>query len=113
MGASFLNCADGGPADILAVSPACCARADLCAEEGIAPADLSQVLLAPDIFPFSFHVKLAIAHSIEAIEGIRKELFSPDTSPPDGRSVGSRLADPSRPSYGLSAPAIVAVEYIQ
>jgi hypothetical protein len=53
-----------------------------CAERGIAPAELMQARLAPDMFPFSFQVKLTIGHSIGALEGIRKGMFSPDTSPP-------------------------------
>lgn len=53
-----------------------------CAEKNIVPADLTQARLAPDMFPFSFQVKLTIAHSSGAIEGVRKGIFSPDTSPP-------------------------------
>lgn len=53
-----------------------------CAEKGIEPSDLIGARLAPDMFPFSFQVKATIAHSIGAIEGIRKGVFSPDTSPP-------------------------------
>ena len=53
-----------------------------CNEKKILPADLTQARLAPDMFPFSFQVKLTIGHSIGAIEGIRKGVFSPDASPP-------------------------------
>jgi uncharacterized protein len=53
-----------------------------CSEKGIAPAELIQARLAPDMFPFSFQVKLTIGHSLGAIEGIREGIFSPDTSPP-------------------------------
>lgn len=52
-----------------------------CTDRGIAAAELIQARLAPDMFPFSFQVKLTIGHSIGAIEGIRKGTFSPDTSP--------------------------------
>lgn len=52
-----------------------------CAERNIAPAELMQARLAPDMFPFCFQVKLTIGHSIGAIEGIRQGTFSPDTSP--------------------------------
>lgn len=53
-----------------------------CAEKGIAPGDLIQARLAPDMFPFAFQVKVTVGHSIGAIEGLRKGMFSPDTSPP-------------------------------
>lgn len=53
-----------------------------CDHKGIAPAELIQARLASDMFPFSAQVKLTIGHSIGAIEGIRKGMFSPDTSPP-------------------------------
>lgn len=66
----------GGVAGLLRTAQA------FCAEKGIAPADLIQARLAPDMFPFSFQVKVTIGHSIGAIEGIRKGRFSPDTSPP-------------------------------
>ena len=68
-----------------------------CNEKKILPADLTQARLAPDMFPFSFQVKLTIGHSIGAIEGIRKGVFSPDPSPaPDsfdelGREVDAAL----------------------
>lgn len=53
-----------------------------CAEKGVAPADLIQARLAPDMFPFSFQVKVTVGHSIGAIEGLRRGMFSPDFSPP-------------------------------
>jgi hypothetical protein len=53
-----------------------------CTEKGLGPEDLIQARLAPDMLPFSFQVKQTIGHSWGAIEGIRKGMFSPDTSPP-------------------------------
>ena len=53
-----------------------------CAEKSIPPADLIQARLASDMFPFAFQVKMTVGHSIGAIEGVRKGVFSPDTSPP-------------------------------
>ncbi len=53
-----------------------------CAEKGLGPEDLIQARLAPDMLPFSFQVKQTISHSWGAIEGIRRGMFSPDTSPP-------------------------------
>ncbi|HJS89500.1 MAG TPA: DUF1993 domain-containing protein [Steroidobacteraceae bacterium] len=53
-----------------------------CAEKNVAPADLLQARLAPDMFPFTQQVMMTVGHSIGAIEGIRKGVFTPDTSPP-------------------------------
>ena len=68
-----------------------------CVEKALAPAELIQARLAPDMFPFSFQVKQTIRHSIGAIEGIRKGMFSPDALPPSnsfaelGQEVGAAL----------------------
>lgn len=53
-----------------------------CAQKNVAPADLLQARLASDMFPFTQQVMLTVGHSIGAIEGIRKGVFTPDTSPP-------------------------------
>lgn len=59
-----------------------------CAEQHIAPADLIQARLAPDMFPFAFQVKQTVGHSIEAIQGVRRGTFTPDTSPPPDSFTG-------------------------
>src|ERR1700736_6837464 len=53
-----------------------------CAEKGIAPADIIKARLAPDMLPFAYQVKSTAVHSLGAIEGIRKGVFSPDMTPP-------------------------------
>jgi uncharacterized protein len=53
-----------------------------CAEKKIEPRELIEARLAPDMFPFSLQVMMTIGHSIGALEGIRKGVFSPDASPP-------------------------------
>lgn len=53
-----------------------------CAEKGLAPQDLIQARLAPDMFPFAYQVKSTAVHSLGAIEGVRKGVFSPDLTPP-------------------------------
>ncbi len=53
-----------------------------CEERGIAPPDLIQARLAPDMLPFAYQVKSTAAHSLGAIEGVRKGVFSPDPTPP-------------------------------
>jgi hypothetical protein len=53
-----------------------------CKERGIAPPDLIQARLAEDMLPFAYQVKSTAVHSLGAIEGVRKGVFSPDMTPP-------------------------------
>ena len=54
-----------------------------CGEHGIAPEELIQARLADDMLPFAYQVKSTAVHSIGALEGVRKGLFTPDfTTPP-------------------------------
>ncbi|HET9108183.1 MAG TPA: DUF1993 domain-containing protein [Steroidobacteraceae bacterium] len=53
-----------------------------CAEKGIEAPELIQARLAPDMLPFAYQVKSTAVHSLGAIEGVRKGVFSPDTTPP-------------------------------
>ncbi len=53
-----------------------------CTEKGIAPQELVQARLAADMLPFAYQVKSTAVHSLGAIEGVRKGVFSPDMSPP-------------------------------
>jgi hypothetical protein len=66
-----------------------------CKEQGIAPAELIQARLAPDMFPFAYQIKSAAVHSAGAIEGVRKGVFSPDMSPPPESfaMLSARIAD--------------------
>ena len=52
-----------------------------CAEKRLAPSELIQARLAPDMWPLADQLKNTVAHSIGAIEGVRKGVFSPDRSP--------------------------------
>jgi uncharacterized protein len=55
-----------------------------CAEKGAAPRDIIEARLAEDMLPFSYQVKSTAVHSLGAIEGVRRGVFSPDTTtPPD------------------------------
>ena len=55
-----------------------------CAEKGVAPRDIIEARLAEDMLPFSYQVKSTAVHSLGAIEGVRRGVFSPDTTtPPD------------------------------
>jgi uncharacterized protein len=66
-----------------------------CAEKGIAPSDLIQARLAPDMLPFVYQVKSAAVHSLGAIEGVRRGVFSPDMTPPPETlaALKARVAD--------------------
>ena len=52
-----------------------------CAEKAIAPGDIVQARLTDDMLPFAYQVKSTAVHSLGAIEGVRKGVFSPDTTP--------------------------------
>lgn len=55
-----------------------------CSERGLAPEELIQARLAPDMLPFAYQVKSTAVHSLGSIEGVRRGVFSPDmTAPPD------------------------------
>lgn len=53
-----------------------------CTEKSVAPAEIIQARLAPDMLPFAYQVKSTSVHSLGAIEGLRKGVFSPDLTPP-------------------------------
>jgi hypothetical protein len=53
-----------------------------CADKGIEAQELIQARLAPDMLPFAYQVKSTAVHSLGAIEGVRKGVFSPDMTPP-------------------------------
>lgn len=51
-------------------------------EKGIEASDLIQARLVPDMLPFAYQVKSTAVHSLGAIEGVRRGVFSPDRTPP-------------------------------
>jgi uncharacterized protein len=52
-----------------------------CAERKLAAEEIIQARLAPDMLPFAYQVKATAVHSLGAIEGLRKGVFSPDMTP--------------------------------
>ncbi|MGH8217422.1 MAG: DUF1993 domain-containing protein [Steroidobacteraceae bacterium] len=52
-----------------------------CKDKGLAPNELIQARLAPDMLPFAYQVKSTAVHSVGAIEGVRRGVFSPDMTP--------------------------------
>jgi uncharacterized protein len=53
-----------------------------CAEQKLADEEIIQARLAPNMLPFAYQVKSTAVHSLGAIEGLRKGVFSPDMTPP-------------------------------
>jgi uncharacterized protein len=70
---------------ILGAVAALLVKADsFCTEKGVAPRDIIHARLADDMQPFAYQIKSTAVHSLGAIEGVRKGVFSPDmTVPPD------------------------------
>jgi hypothetical protein len=66
-----------------------------CSEKGIAPPDLIQARLAPDMLPFAYQVKSTAVHSLGAIEALRNGEFAPDlTTPPESFvALRARIAE--------------------
>ena len=66
-----------------------------CAEKGIAPEELLQTRLAPDMLPFAYQIRATSVHSQGAIDAVRKGVFVPDRSPPPGDfpALHARVAD--------------------
>ena len=62
-----------------------------CAEKGIAPDEIVLARLAADMQPFSYQVKSTAVHSLGAIEGVRKGVFSPDMTQPPGDFAGLKV----------------------
>lgn len=70
-----------------------------CADKGLAPEALIQARLADDMFPFAYQVKSTVVHSLGAIEGVRRGVFSPDTTTPPADFAGLK----ARVAQGLAA----------
>jgi hypothetical protein len=66
-----------------------------CLEKDIAHDDIIQARLAPDMLPFAYQVKSTAVHSLGAIEGVRRGVFSPDMTPPPETfaALKMRIAD--------------------
>ncbi len=77
-----------------------------CAEKGIAPEDIIRARLAEDMLPFAYQVKSTAVHSLGAIEGVRRGVFSPDMTPPPESfaALQARIAD-TRAALEVIEPA--------
>jgi uncharacterized protein len=65
-----------------------------CSEQGLAPEQIIEARLADDMHPFAYQVKSAAVHSLGAIEGVRRGVFTPDmTEPPNSfAALKARIA---------------------
>jgi len=79
-----------------------------CAEKRIAPQDIIQARLAGDMQPFAYQVKSTVVHSLGAIEGVRKGVFSPDmtTPPQDFAALKARIHEASAALEALTAAEV-------
>jgi hypothetical protein len=66
-----------------------------CSEKGMAPERIIEARLAEDMHPFAYQVKSTAVHSLGAIEGVRRGVFSPDTTkPPESfAALKARIAE--------------------
>src|SRR5690606_35922327 len=66
-----------------------------CASNGLAADAITKACLAADMRPFAYQITSVCHHSLGAIEGVRKGVFSPDTAPPpeDFDSLRTKLAN--------------------
>ena len=66
-----------------------------CAEKGLDAATLIDAKLAEDMLPLGYQVKSVTVHSINAIEGVRAGVFSPDRSawPTDFAGLSAQLTE--------------------
>jgi hypothetical protein len=79
-----------------------------CAEKRIAPGQIIEARLADDMHPFAYQVKSAAVHSLGAIEGVRRGVFSPDqTEPPNSfAALKARIAEARMGLQGVAASEV-------
>jgi len=64
-------------------------------EKNVDPSEIVETRLFPDMFPFRFQVQSVAHHSLGAIEGVQKGVFSPpaDLQPLDYQGLQKLVAD--------------------
>jgi hypothetical protein len=79
-----------------------------CREKSLSPEDIIQARLAADMLPFDYQVKSTVVHSLGAIEGVRRGVFSPDfTTPPNTfPALKARIGDTLRSLEAVDAAEI-------
>lgn len=83
-----------------------------CQANNINPQDIVETKLIADMLPFRFQVVSVAHHSIGAIEGLKKGLFTPpgDNQPPDYAGLQNLIADAEAKLKDLKASDINALE---
>ena len=61
-----------------------------CREHGIAPSELIEARLAPDMWDFATQIRTVAAHSGGAVNGVREGVFAPAFDPPPADFAGLR-----------------------
>lgn len=79
-----------------------------CKEKGVTPSELIQARLAEDMLPFAYQVKSTVVHSLGAIEGVRRGVFSPDMTPPPESfaALSGRITETLRALDAVSAAEV-------
>jgi hypothetical protein len=73
---------------------------------GMSHADLIEARLIDDMLPLSYQIKSTAVHSLGAIEGVRRGIFSPDyTTPPDSFAALRARIDETLAGLGAIDPA--------
>lgn len=86
--------------------------AEHCAGKGIAPAEVVETSLYPDMLPFRFQLVSVAHHSLGAIKALESGLFKPPPSMPDLDYQGLQklVADAHTGLKGYSRDAIAKLE---
>ncbi len=79
-----------------------------CADKHLEPNEIIDARLAEDMLPFAYQVKSTAVHSLGAIEGVRKGVFSPDMTPPPATfaALKTRIADTLAALSGIEAAEV-------
>ncbi|GGC60073.1 DUF1993 domain-containing protein [Chelatococcus reniformis] len=96
MSISFYDVSIGRYLQTTAAVRDCLAKgAAFCAEKGIDPQDLVTTRLYDDMYPLRFQLISVVHHSLGAVEGLRKGVFTPppDTAPHDYAGLQQLVAE--------------------
>jgi uncharacterized protein len=82
-----------------------------CRNHDIDPQDIVTTRLHPDMLPFWFQVGSTVAHSVGALEGVRRGVFSPDKTPErDYAALQKAVAEARETLAAVSADEINGFE---
>lgn len=79
-----------------------------CAEQGVAEAELAEIRLAPDMWPFSWQVRACVTYSASAVQALESGRHAPDFCdvPADFDVLEAMVADAIAVLRGVSPEAI-------